>query len=291
MDEAEQEQEKVQWLRTVYQQVPQGCPLAKRVKLSDVHMKFEEKYAKCSHHKLAELLQKAFPNSESKVAGKTRTKHIFGIQPIELPSTSELSITQLTEELRSERAQNMKLQEKTHRLEARIRELESTSPSYLTMQVDALPQTSLTASGPDSYEHFHEFTVEGMIHELQELVPDLYGLFMHLGDVSRTVSLDAVSTQKLKAISALCTMMNARSSRVKGLQLLISMMLIARSTSKQVHYKGYTRIISSSKLNKTAIITHASIKTCVHGMCTTPLSLYKCTGANCPQSYWSMYVI
>lgn len=245
MDEEEQEQEKVQWLRSVYQEVPQDCPLAKRVKLSNVHVKFEEKYAKCSHHKLAELLQKAFPNSESKVAGKTRTKHIFGIQPIEPqptepPLTSELSITQLTEELRSERAQNVKLQEKIHCLEARIRELESTSPSYLTMQVDALPQSSLTASGPDSYEHFHEFTVEGMIHELQELVPDLYGLFMHLGDVSRTVGPDAVSTQKLKAISALCTTMNARSSRVKGLQLLISMMLIARSTSKQYTIKVCT---------------------------------------------------
>ena len=72
MDEAEQEQEKVQWLRTVYQQVPRDCPLAKRVKLSDVHMKCEEKYAKCSHI-LLELLQKAFPNSESKVTEKQST--------------------------------------------------------------------------------------------------------------------------------------------------------------------------------------------------------------------------
>lgn len=95
----------------------------------------------------------------------------------------------------------------------------------------------LAASGPDSYEHFCEFTLECMVHELQEMVPDLYGFFMKLGDVSRQISLDGASQEHtirgLKAIYSLCTLLNARSNRVNGLQLLLSMMLIARSTNKQ----------------------------------------------------------
>lgn len=253
MDYEKQEQEKVQWLRSVYQEVPQGCPLPKQVKLSDVHEQLEERYAKCSHYQLATLLQKAFPNAESKIAGKSRTKHIIGIRPVVQipdPITSKQSIAQLTEQLKTERAQNVELLEKMHFLEARIRELESTSPSHLATQVDTLPQSSLAASGPDSYVHFCEFTVEGMIRELQKQVPDVYGFFMHLGDVSRNVGPDGASTQELKAITALCTLMNARSSRVKGMQLLISIMLIARSTSKQVGERMHTH-------NNTMTVSHA----------------------------------
>ena len=39
---------------------------------------------------------------------------------------------------------------------------------------------------------------------------------------------------EIKAVTSLCSLLNARSVRTKGLQLLISMMLVARATSKQV---------------------------------------------------------
>ncbi len=34
---------------------------------------------------------------------------------------------------------------------------------------------------------------------------------------------------------SLCTLLNARSARAKGVQLMISLMLVARATNKQVH--------------------------------------------------------
>lgn len=76
----EKTEEKAEWLRSQYKEVPQDCPVAKRVKLSDIHHQLEKKYdTKHNHHEVASILQIAFPNCDSKVAGKSRTKHIFGI--------------------------------------------------------------------------------------------------------------------------------------------------------------------------------------------------------------------
>lgn len=96
-------------------------------------------------------------------------------------------------------------------------------------------ESSLTACGPDTYEHFEGFSVDG-IHELREQVPDIFAFFMQLADVERHVKLhpDVTSVQERKAIIALCTILNARCGEVKGLQPLISMMLIARSTGRQM---------------------------------------------------------
>lgn len=238
----EKTEEKVEWLRSQYEEVPQDCPVAKRVKLSDIHHQLEEKYdTKHNHHEVASILQRAFPHSNSKVAGKSRTKHIFGIQPVvhlTEPSSDEPSIESLSEQLAQERKKNAQLHERVQCLEAKVQELKSTSPPHLITKMDTLSPRCLAVSGPDSYEHFCEFTLERMVHELQEMVPDLYSFFMKLGDVSRRIDLDGASQEHtirgVKALSSLCTLLNARSNRVNGLQLLLSMMLIARSTNKQV---------------------------------------------------------
>ena len=93
-------------------------------------------------------------------------------------------------------------------------------------------------------------------------MPDIYALFMKLGAVERLhkQSADVTLVQEQKAVSALCTILNARCGKVKGLQLLISMMLIARSTGRQVRLKpkyttqwDYTSIIHYRFLNHAGI--------------------------------------
>ena len=70
MDMDEEDQEKVQWMRSVYREVPLDSPVLKRVKASDIHRELKLRYAvHCSHHREAGLVQRAFPNVESKVAG------------------------------------------------------------------------------------------------------------------------------------------------------------------------------------------------------------------------------
>ena len=268
----EEEQEKVQWLRSAYREVPIDSPAPKRVKVSDIHQQLEQRYtAQCSHHRVAGLIQRAFPNAESKVAGKSRSKHVFGIQAVTDPSeattssqgntstSTQLSVAQLTGLLESERAETLKLHQKIALLQARVRELERTTPVSLGQQADLLvsKNNTLIACGPDSYEHFQDFSIDGMIHELREQVPDVYAFFMHLGDVERNVSPGEVSsTQELKAVSSLCTLLNARCNRVKGMQLLISMMLLARSTGRQV------RALTHININST--YTCIQCYTCMH---------------------------
>ena len=118
-------------------------------------------------------------------------------------------------------------------LEAKIKELECTSTMNLANQADTFLHRGggLTLSGPDTYEHFCGFSVNKVIQKLQERRPEVYAHFMQLGDVQTNTSDDGVN--KLKAISSLCTLLNAQSNKAK--ELLMSMMLIGRSVGKQVH--------------------------------------------------------
>ena len=69
----EEDQEKVQWIGSVYREVPLDSPVLKRVKASDIHRQLKLRYAvQCSHHREAGLVQREFPNVESKVAGKSQ---------------------------------------------------------------------------------------------------------------------------------------------------------------------------------------------------------------------------
>ena len=177
-------------------------------------------------------------------------------------TSTQLSVAQLTGLLESERAKTLKLHQEIALLQARVRELERTTPVSLGQQADLLvsKNNTLTACGLDSYEHFHDFSIDGMIDKLREQVPDIYAFFMHLGDVERNVSPGEVSsTQELKAVSSLCTLLNSHVNRVKGMQLLISMMLIARSTGRQVRALTHININSTYIQCKIIILTYICI--------------------------------
>ena len=87
--------------------------------------------------------------------------------------------------------------------------------------------------GPDTPDNFATMSIDGLISEFKTHSPTLFELFNMLGDSRRNVQHDGeVEIEALKVITSLCTLMNARSQRSKGLQLLL--MLISRATSKQV---------------------------------------------------------
>ena len=76
---------KIEWLRSRYWEVPLEGPCPKKIKLSDLHQQLEKKYfpEKVSQYAASHKVHEAFPNAESKIAGKSRTKHIFGVVPME----------------------------------------------------------------------------------------------------------------------------------------------------------------------------------------------------------------
>ena len=54
----EEDQEKGQWMGSVYREVPLDSPVLKRVKASDIHRQLKLRYAvQCSHHREAGLVQ------------------------------------------------------------------------------------------------------------------------------------------------------------------------------------------------------------------------------------------
>ena len=72
-------------MRYRYREVPLEGPCPKKIKMSDLHKQLEEQYSpeKITQYAASQIVRKAFPNAESKIAGKSRTKHIFGIAPVE----------------------------------------------------------------------------------------------------------------------------------------------------------------------------------------------------------------
>ena len=96
--------------------------------------------------------------------------------------------------------------------------------------------SSILIHGPDTVEGFESFSIDAVISEVKQCSPDLLSLFNRLGDVRRNVpdDCDDLAAEEIKALIALCTLLNAKSRKVKGMQLFMGMMLTARATSRQV---------------------------------------------------------
>ena len=81
--------------------------------------------------------------------------------------------------------------------------------------------------------------MSGIITELQSSCPELFTLVQQLSSTQRNARPDTLPVEHLKGVMAVCTLLNARSARVKGLQLMLSLMLslmlVARTTGKQVY--------------------------------------------------------
>ena len=139
--------------------------------------------------------------------------------------------------LEAERQHSQELREEVRQLQTKVQLLESTvqrlesvqSPGYvqqLKQQVEAVIQhRGSVVHGPDTPEHFDTFSVDDVIREVKQYAPDVYQLFQVLGMTSRNAQEGQLPTEELKAAVSLATLLNARSNRVKGIQLLLGIML------------------------------------------------------------------
>ncbi len=217
------------WLKSIFHQTEyhSDSPNPKRMKFSDVSYELQSKFTdkKFTSYEISQYVHEAFPTTVSKACGKSRQKHLLGLER-RLGSSSSEPVSS-----------NSDLLQKIEQLQEQVQELKKMSQHVLCCQADAVIQhTSAVTQGPNSLEAFDKLDFESVIRELQVQAPDLYALFMSLGDVKRNTEedTDTVTTEQTKAISSMCALLNARSARMKGLQLLMSMMLVARATSKQV---------------------------------------------------------
>lgn len=218
------------WLKSVFQETEIDQPQPKRVKFSELsselHAHFPEKTY--SAYELSRLVHQVFPHTESKACGKSRQKHLMGLERI--PPESSTSEVKCTSSLG---ASYSDLLLENQQLKDQIQELERTSVTSLCCQADkVISRKSTVTQGPNSIDSFQQLDFDTIVAELQSHAPDLYNLYMTLGDTTR--NREDVSSEEVKVVASMCSLLNARSARVKGLQLLVSMMLVARATNRQV---------------------------------------------------------
>ena len=219
----ESESEVTKWLRKRYCSASSEGPQAKKMRFSDLQHELSTHFTSTAFNSrmVSQEIKTAFANTFSKAVGSARTKHIFGIECVasaSLPSTSETP------------EREAQLIQKVQQLEARVRELEQPSQLFLEMNGLLTPNLSLH-HGPNTIENFDKFSMDDLVGELAKLAPNLYELFQTLGLTHRHGEGEG---DDVMAVMSLCTLLKCRSQKVLGVQLLIALMLLARSTNKQV---------------------------------------------------------
>ena len=230
-------------LRKRFKATPTEGLEAKRVKFQELADCLTTHYPdkKYSPKSVSTAIKLAFPESYSRRVGKSKLSYYFGIEessdptpvtPQPLASGHQQMAMDSEEQLRMT---NSQLTERIKELECRIHQLEQAqsefSPDNLLVELDALTQRNVAAyHGPDTVEHLERFSMDTITADFVQHAPHLYQLLCKLGQ-GRCQSDTQKSTQ---AIMCLCALMKGRSKMVLGMQLLITFMLIARATSRQV---------------------------------------------------------
>ena len=201
------------------------------------------------------MIDESFPLIRSKRCTQSKQTYLFGIElrPSESASGSHtesqdnpVTAMDVTSAAASASASTSndpeELRPRIQYLESRIKHLESQlmeakNHQSLIKEADmVLACGNRSSHGPDSINDLSDFSIDAIVSEFQSYAPSLYALFQQLGHTSRNPSETSLPVEEMKALMALCTLMNARSNRFKGLQLPLSMMLIARATNKQVKF-------------------------------------------------------
>lgn len=119
------------------------------------------------------------------------------------------------------------LQRQVHELQS-FQKMVSEAERVLSMATDS-------SGGPNTVSRMAEFGLDTIVADLEMYSPVLLQLFRQLGDTSRNQRMDGcLCVEETKSIISLCILLNARSNRFKGLQLLLSMLLVAKGAGKQV---------------------------------------------------------
>ena len=198
---------------------------------------------------ISKLIKLAFPGCESKhdTKGQKETFYI-GVRREMASLVPTTSATSLDVPLSFERAQNEMLTAKVDELERRVHSLQqsltdqeclgSMSTSAYKDEIQSLvSSSSMLSDGPNTIERLETFSLSDLISNVRQVAPTFYSLLCDLGDVRRNArDADNLTQNEIKAFVSLCILANARSRQTKGVQLFLSIMLIARAVNKQVSY-------------------------------------------------------
>ena len=146
-------------------------------------------------------------------------------------------VQRLKLQVHSLRSRNAELESWNIELEKQVKESSALSPSTLASQMDGMISAQYSAyHGPDTIAHFNDFSIDHLITEFKVHAPDVWQLLNILGNTDRFPENDEQQAlAEGRAASSMCTLLKCRSLKTLGIQLLLSLMLIARATNRRVH--------------------------------------------------------
>ena len=249
--EAEAEAEVNQWIKRQYRESPASGPGASRIKFSDILEEAQHAFptANISPYIVSNAISTKFPMSVSKKVGNKKHKYVYGIEVNESGGTCSTPVAGLTSQVmaleqsvQQERRMKECLWQQLQQLQQQFDELKQQQQISLSMQrlddqMQTLLQPNMTSfHGPDTVDHFHNFSLDKVISELHAAAPDVVELFQQLAKGDRFDDDDDELSRivQMRLTTALCTLLKGCSVKVLGIQLLFSFMLITQATSKQV---------------------------------------------------------
>ena len=192
------------------------------------------------------LMRSAFPDCESQrdTKGQKETFYV-GVERQMATPVSTTATTSLEAQLSFRDAQIEILTARVKELEAEVHSLRQSlmaqrslgcSSVYKDELSSLLSSNSMLTDGPTTMEYLESFSLSSIISDVRQVAPSFYSLLCDLGDVRRNAEDAYTLTQnEIKALVSLCILANARSRQAKGVQLFLSIMLIARAVNKQVY--------------------------------------------------------
>lgn len=112
--------------------------------------------------------------------------------------------------------------------------------------MDMLSSSSLVMTGP-TVDNFSSFNFDSVVSELKTTMPLLYSFINEICDSHRNRHNEVtMPVEELKALICQILLLNAWTNRANGMQMLIGMMLVGRSTHKQVHKSLCNNFVSGS---------------------------------------------
>ena len=216
----------------------------RRVRFTVLHEMLQSQYpsSRISAIEAKKTIQEAFPHVESKRSTHQKSTYIVGVELRPAPA-SVTSPPKAEAREPGPTCSQKELIERIQVLEGRVRELESSRNdtitgfrNHLAMEADqVISYNEQVFHGPDSTDNLAKFSLDTLVDELRSQAPSLYGLLQEVGHTSRNHSAtEGICTEELKTVTSMCVLLNARTNRCNGMQLLMSLMLIVRATNKQV---------------------------------------------------------
>ena len=244
------ESDETKWLKKRYRPAPTDGEVqnVKKIKFEHIRKDMMAQFPSknLSNYQVSQAISAAFPNTFSRLSTRSRTKHIFGLEEItDTPCSSSDDLEAENRRLRlqvdNQQVRLQVMQNRIDELERQVAQLQehigsSAQLSSLETQIGSLLSSQNAAyHGPDTITHFNDFSMDHIITEFKNQAPDVWQLLNNLGNTGR-FSEDNQQQQlaQLQIISYLSTLLKTRSLKTLGVQLLVSLMLIARATSRRV---------------------------------------------------------